>query len=217
MSAETAKGRDITDRSIQHALLKACKTRRNGLSTADISALSGLPLPVVRQAAPAFADEFRGRIQVSERGELIWSFPQGFTSRYTGFLPRTRRILEKARGITLKILSTLFKGWILFTLVGYFLLFVLLSIASVVALSAASMAGNSEGRSSRRSGGIGGFFLASRFIELAMRLWLYSELTRPSDGFNGRAWKTKNVKKTPLHQSIFDFVFGPPDPNGRGR
>lgn len=201
------------ERHIQRTLLKACKSHRSGLSTADLSALSGLSLPVVRQAAPLLADEFRGRIQVSERGELIWSFPQGFTSRYTGFLPRLRRGWEKTRTILFKILSTLFKGWILFTLVAYFVLFVLLSIASVVALSAASMAGNNDNRSSRRSGGIGGFYLAGRFIELAMRLWLYSEFTRP-DGFGRtRQRKAGREKKTALHQSIFDFVFGPVDPN----
>ncbi len=66
----------------EQKLLSTVKKKSRPMSTADIAAESGLSLDLVSRALPVLADEYRGRIQVSERGELVWSFPQGFTSRY---------------------------------------------------------------------------------------------------------------------------------------
>jgi hypothetical protein len=216
-----------SDRPAYLKVIETLKRRRKGVTVADVAAATALPLPTVRELVPRAADEFRGRLKVTESGEILYDFPQGFTSRYRGFSARLDRFLDKFIRISCAVLSWLFKAWILVMLLGYFALFMIIALAALT-LSVAGSSSNSNNRS--RGSSAGGFFLATHIFDLIIRLWFYSELTKSMTSGAGQAGRgyygngpysrggaagsfgTK-PKGRPLHKAVFSFVFGEKDPN----
>lgn len=205
------------DKKAYNKMLNAFRRNKSGLSIADITAKTALPLDTVHRLIPDLADEFSARLQVTESGEILYSFPHGMTSRYKGPAVLFKKILKSIGTISAKIGTWLFKAWILVMLVGYFVLFMAIALMALVASVAVSSSGSSENRSSsRRGGGLGGLYLASYIFDLVIRLWFYSEITKSVNrrGFDnfGRTAQ-KRPKGKPLHQAVFSFVFGDGDPN----
>jgi len=197
-------------------IVDAFKKNRDGATVADITARTALPLEKAKELIPRVADEFSARLRVTESGELLYSFPAGFKSRYRGLgvtLKRALRALGKAAAL---VGTLLFKAWIMVMLVGYFILFMAIALVALVASVAVSSSGSNDDRSSsRRGGGLGGLYLASRIFDLMIRLWFYSELTKSLDRSTyGRPYsRASRPKGRPLHQAVFSFVFGDGNPN----
>lgn len=203
---------DYNKDKVRSTLLSAFKKHRGEAVVADLVAFTGLPKYQVETELPALADEYRGRLKVTESGEILYSFPQGYSSRYRGFVPGFKRFWNGlVRGVS-RVLAFLFKIWIMVMLVGYFVVFLALAVLAIVASIAGSMAGNRGSSSRSRSSG-GGLFLATRLLDLFVRIWFYNEILKgPSQ--RGTAFGRSNAKKgRPLHKAIFSFVFGEPDPN----
>ncbi|MDR2478475.1 MAG: hypothetical protein LBD48_04085 [Treponema sp.] len=197
----------LKEREAYRAVIQALGRRRGGATAADISAASAVPLAAVRELLPRAADEYQGRLQVTESGEIIYSFPQGFTSRYRGFWAGLKRFSGKLGSGLAWLGSLLFKVWIMVMLVGYFALFMALALLSVFA----AVAGNSRNSSSRRGGGA---HFSFGLLDLFIRLWFYSELTKPARQYGGYGnRKPQSGPSRPLHRAIFAFVFGDADPN----
>jgi hypothetical protein len=167
---------------------------------------TALPLETVRELLPRASDEYRGRLEVTESGEILYSFPHGFISRYRSLPVRLQQIGGKfLRGLE-KAGAAVFKVWIMVMLVGYFLLFMLIALAALM-LSVVSVSGsNSNGRARRN--GDGGMYFAGNILNLIIRLWFYSELFKPR-----YASSPVRPKGKPLHKAVFSFVFGDGDPN----
>ncbi|MDR0644274.1 MAG: hypothetical protein LBG05_05080 [Treponema sp.] len=198
--------RNIKDKEAYTVITNAFKRQRGGATVADIAAKTALSLAKVKELAPAVADEYAGRLQVTESGEVLYSFPRGFKSKYRGFSVFLRKFSEKL-GKGLKIFTAwLFKVWIMVMLVGYFALFMLLALATLVI----SIGGGSSNSDSRNSRG-GGLFLAHSIFDLIIRIWFYSEITRSlNPNYRGRQSRPAG---RPLHKAIFSFIFGDGDPN----
>jgi len=185
-------------------IITSLKRKKNGATAADVCAATALPLATVNDFLPKAADEYSGHLKVTESGEILYYFPNGFTSRYRGLNVALKNIAKKVFGFLRTASSFLFKVWIMVMLVGYFLLFMALALASVFL----SVAAKSDSRGGRRGGGSANFGL----FNLIWRMWFYSELTRPRYGYDRGYVKPKNVK-LPMHKAIFSFVFGEEDPN----
>jgi hypothetical protein len=200
-----------TDTISYRKITEALKRRRRGATVADIVAATALPLASARELVPRAADEYSARIEVTESGEIRYSFPRGFVSRYRGFRAGFKRFLEKfGRGIKI-FAAGLFKVWIMVMLVGYFALFMLLALASLFI----AVAGRSSNSNSRQKNS-GGFYLSSSIFNLILRLWFYSELTKSTDPrhYRRESRSAERPRGRPLHRAIFSFVFGDGDPNG---
>jgi hypothetical protein len=207
-----AKVYDYKSDRVQDTLLGALKKRKGEASVADLVAFTGLPKHQVESELPALADEYAGRLKVTESGEILYSFPRGFTSRYRGLGPGLKKLWKGTKRFALALATYLFKAWIMVMLVGYFALFVALIVLAVLASFAAS-ASDRNGRSRSRSGG--GLGLAARLIDLFVRIWFYNELFK-SPGqrrYEVDARSRKRENRRPLHKAIFSFVFGENDPN----
>jgi hypothetical protein len=204
----------VKDKAAYRKITETLKKQRQGVTVADIAGQTALPLATIRELVPLAADEYAGRLQVTESGEILYSFPQGFKSKYRGFRSILRRGAEKVlKGLKI-VGAQVFKVWIMVMLVGYFLLFMLIALAAL-AISVASSSSSSDNRSEGRGGG--GLFLAGSIFDLIMRIWFYSELTKAVDrSFNGEYYTGRNArpKGKPLYKAIFSFVFGDGDPNG---
>ncbi len=205
---------------VRDKLVNAFKIRKQEATPADLVAVTGLPKPQVDAELPAVADEYGARLRVTESGEILYSFPDGMKSRYHGFWPGLRRFWKSFKKTAAKVSKAVFKVWIMVTLVGYFLLFIALTLLALCASVVVSVGGSSssDSRSSRRSGGgIGGLWLASNLIDTFVRLWFYSELFKtPEERYyenESRYARRQECKKRPIYTAIFSFVFGDGDPN----
>ncbi|MDR0759624.1 MAG: hypothetical protein LBF74_05870 [Treponema sp.] len=205
--------KQVRDREAYQKVTGALRGRRNGATIADIVAKTALPLRTVQELVPVAADEYSARLEVTESGEILYSFPHGFVSKYRGFRAGLRRAAEKIKNGIKIAASWAFKVWIMLMLVGYFVFFMLIALAALVLSMAASS--NSDNRSSRRGDGIGGLYLASRIFNMIIHIWFYSELLKTADPYyQGRgAVSQARAKSRPLHKAIFSFVFGDGDPN----
>jgi hypothetical protein len=202
----------IKNNEAYRKVLAAFKNQRKGVTIADITAKTALPLDSVRELVSVAADEYQARLQVTESGEILYSFPHGFVSKYRGFRRKLAGAMEKVKKGILIAGTWLFKVWIMGMLVGYFVLFMLIALASLV-ISVAGSSSNSNNRSSHRGNSLGGMYFASQIFNLIIRIWFYSELTKSIDG---RYYENRRAKPKgrPLYKAIFSFVFGDGDPNG---
>ncbi|MDR0387844.1 MAG: hypothetical protein LBH57_07370 [Treponema sp.] len=203
----------VRDREAYRKVTDAFRRRRNGATIADIVAKTALPLRTVRELVPVAADEYSARLEVTESGEILYSFPHGFVSKYRGFRAGLRKAGEKIKNGIKTAASWGFKVWIMVMLIGYFIFFMLIALAALLLSFAANSSSNN--RSSRRGDGIGGLYLASGIFNLIIRIWFYSELLKPAAPYyRGRETAfSARPKSRPLYKAIFSFVFGDGDPN----
>jgi hypothetical protein len=183
-------------------IVTAIKRKRKGAVAADICAATALPLSTVNELLPKVADEYSGHLRVTDSGEILYYFPNGFTSRYRGFFVTLKKIANKIFSFLKTAFAYLIKIWIVVMLVGYFFLFIALALATLFL----SVAGKSGGK------GKGGGSVSVGLFRLIWRIWFYSELTKSRNSYE-RVNKNQNSKTRPLHKAVFSFVFGEEDPN----
>jgi hypothetical protein len=197
----------LSDETAYRQLVKTLKAAGKPVTAADVTARSALPLEQVKALLPRAADEFSAALEVTESGEICYSFPRGFSSRYTGAAARWKRFCHAA-GTGLKAaLSLFFKIWIMAMLVGYFALFVLIALAALFFLVAASSSGKNR-RNNRDDDGGGINF--SGLLNGLFRFWFYSNV------FGGQSYRRSGRAAepgVPLYKQVFSFVFGDGDPN----
>jgi hypothetical protein len=188
------------------------------MTVADMTARTALPLHSVRELVPRAADEYNARLKVSGSGEILYSFPGNFKSRYRGFGASFGSFSEKALSALGSFFSSAFKVWIMIMLAGYFVLFILLTLAAVFLTVAAS--GSSGRRGGRRSsGGQGSAFFISRMTSMIFRFWFYSSLGGGGERGYSRNYPLRGSAggrggdERPFYKKVFSFVFGDGDPN----
>jgi len=204
---------DYDRQLVQEKLLKGFRSARSEATVADLAGTTGLPLQQIEAELPAVADEFGARMKVTEKGDILYSFPNGMKSRYKGFGPSMKRILRGVKKWAIEAAKAVFKVWIMVMLVGYFVLFLALALFAMVASVAVQQGGGSrDNRSSHRGGGgLGGLWLTSSLFNSLIRIWFYSELFKdPNERYRQSAARKE---RHPLHKSIFSHVFGDGDPN----
>ncbi|MDR0389255.1 MAG: hypothetical protein LBH73_04235 [Spirochaetaceae bacterium] len=190
-------------------LISVLRKNHGKATAADLTAKTALPLETVRELASAAADEYSGRLEVTQSGEILYSFPRGFTSRYRGFRAGLNRALEKC-GLALKTAGIwAFKVWIMGILIGYFTLCIALALCLVFVSISASRSNRSSGR------GRSSVHLDFSIFTLLMRRWFYSELIMSPYRSYGGAYRERRAPegKKPIYQEVFSFVFGDGDPN----
>ena len=216
--ANAPKVYDFPLEKVEAQVVTYLKTARGSSTVADMIAGTGLPKYQVEQAAKAALDENAGRLKVTESGELLYYFPDGMRSTVRGAGPSLRRFWKRFVSIAARVLSLLFKIWIVAMLVGYFVAFVALIVLAIVASFAASAAGNNNSRGRNRGGGLGGGFLMLRLLDLLLRMWFEAEnfdRRRGTSFFKGasNSRKPRDPNGRAFYKSVFGFVFGDEDPN----
>jgi len=209
-------GWKVPDSKAYEKVVGTFRKHQKGITFQDIAANTGLPLEQVKSLVPSALDEYSARLEVTESGEILFSFPGGFVSRYRGILPILKRFLSSLFRFFTAAIKLIFKFWILVMLIGYFLLFVAIAIASVFL----SVSGSFNSRN-RRSGRGGSMNFSFGIFNLFFRLWFYSEIFGSgrrrygSSLLPGRK-KSSGAGGQPLYKAVFSFVFGDDDPNRDG-
>jgi hypothetical protein len=199
---KTKKVYDFSMPRVKNQLVRVLKRKKNESTIADLISASGLPKHQVEETIKIISDEYRGHLKVTESGELVYYFPSGMKNQVKGFIPGLKRFLSGFGRVMKRILTFLFKIWIMVMLVGYFILFLVILIAALVAAIGISFSGKNRSRSSKG----GAFYLVIKLFELFARIWFYGQIIK-----GPRMQRRK--KGRPLHQAVFAFVFGEPDLN----
>jgi hypothetical protein len=143
---------DYNTEAIRTKIVDAFDRGRAESTVADLVVRTGLPKVQVEEQIRSVSDEYGARLKVTESGEILYSFPGGMKSKYSGFGPSLKRFWKSFKAVSKKVLTFLFK------------------------------AGSSNKSSSRRGDAGIGINLSMRLIELFVRIWFYSELFRdPND------------------------------------
>ncbi len=177
----------------------------------DIAGQTGLSTFDSKRGVETLMKKYSCRMQVTDRGELIYDFG--------GLVRRGRKTLrERVNGIAgllWKAFTYFFKVWIMLMLVGYFVVFVVLALVIAIA----SLLGDDRDRGFNMNSGV--LLLIIRMIsEFFFWKTITGNLTYQRDGHGYRyrqyepvasdLFKSKSRGKTKKFIiSVFDYVFGP--------
>jgi len=195
----------LTDDKAYKNIFNALKRKKNGVTPADVCAATALPLRTVRVLLPKAADEYNGNLQVTQSGEILYSFPNGFTSRYRGFNAVAGKVARFFSGAVKAALVFLFKVWIMLMLIGYFVFFLALAAAGVVLSVVVQSKSSERGRGNVR--------VTSGLFQILWRIWFIQEITRPRYGYPNTPVTQNKEKSRSMHKAVYSFVFGEGDPN----
>lgn len=195
-------------------LLRKIDRPERPLTIADASALSGLALRDAEVGLQYLSKEYRGRLRVGEKGDLLFFFPTGFSKPWVTEELATRTLRSVARGLA-GFARFMVRAWITIVLLGYGLMFVALAIA----LAARS--------SDERGGGLGGAFFAGFLRLIADALfWTFhpfSPFYIDTSEYGARAERRRmeahfaeqgqtlppEPPKVPFYEKVNRFLFGP--------
>ena len=180
-------------------ILASLRRLKGRVTVGDVVADSGLAADDVRAGLKELLESHRGHLEVSDSGELIYDFDPRLIQRDSE--PLLSRIVSGV-GRTLR---AGFKGWIVVMLVGYFVVFVALVIAALVA--------GQRGNDSRGGWG-GGRHRGGFHFDPLLWYWIWSPRWRLGRPYYGHRWERTLPKgdRVPFYKKVFAFVFGPDRP-----
>ncbi len=214
-------------------ILKSLK-KRDGVATAgDISADTGLGLEETEQALQEMVQHYQSHLDVDDEGQLLYRFDTSFKARGHRRGRWWYEFKKKAGWVG----KQAFKGWIMVTLVGYTVIFILLLLALAIAGIAAAF--SSEGEGGFAEMGILPIYLILRILELVFWFSVFDSLQERNRGRRRRSSRHRGARRgiyggqpmyrrrrrrglmdrlqakkkdkpdEPLYQKIFRYVFGP--------
>jgi hypothetical protein len=198
------------------------------LTVADAAAQTGLPLRDAENGLKWLSTEFRGQLRVTEGGELVHVFANGFRKPWEGRETRRRYAQAVARGL-MGALRFVVRAWVTIVLVSYALLFVALFLALTLARQ-----GDGDRRSNQQLPGGELAYVLFRVLGDAL-FWTFHPWS-PFSVYGAQGWGTPGYAgvygngngnvyaygrgraqrppepKVPLYERVNRFFFGPPVP-----
>ena len=180
------------------------------MTIADASVASGLALRDAEAGLHWLTSEYRGHLRVTEDGDLVHVFPNGFTKPWQS-REATWRVLSAIGNGLFGIGRFVVRAWLLIAMVAYALIFV----AIIIGLTFA------KGSSDRDDGvGLGAGLLGGLMRAIADALfwtfhpWSPLYVGSSNDaGFSGRRQRReRDPNEVPFYEKVNRFVFGPPVP-----
>lgn len=187
-------------------LVRTLPDPKKPLTVADASVASGLPLRDTEAGLTWLTSEYRGHLRVTEDGDLVHLFPNGFTKPWQT-QETLARVLSSIGGALLGAGRFIVRAWLLVVMVAYAALFV----ALVLGLTFAKQ-GSSDRDESPGFGILGGLF---RAIADAL-FWTFHPFSplyvMPGswDGYEAQGARARRTEpKVPFYEKVNRFVFGP--------
>lgn len=204
-----ARGVPLTPDASARILEAALVSPPAKLTVADAAAASGLSLAEAERGLHALVAEYRGHLEATESGELLFGFPHGFSKpweRKEG-LARFMASVGRALGGAARFVV---RAWVAIVLVGYVVIFLAMMLGLFFARSSSS---SSSDRGDSRGGSLFPYFL---FRLLADAFFFsYHPLWR-TDHERPRRWaatgRSRRDEGPPFYERVDRFFFGPPAP-----
>lgn len=185
-----------TERERREAVMAALRRLQGRATVADIAAATGLVRNDAELTLRSLLATHRGHLEVGQRGDLVWAFDPRLLTR--DHVPRITRVRRSAG----RLLRAAFKAWITATLLVYFVLFLVLAVAAIIAVFA-------------RGGGDRDFDLrGGRHFRMD---WLWFLFWTPDwrwgAPYYGDRYRLRGRRpRIPFYRKVFAFVFGPDEP-----
>ncbi len=209
--AVTPAPRLMDPKAAADVLVRNLPDPKNPLTVADASVASGLPRRDAEAGLTWLTSEYRGHLRVTEDGDLIHLFPNGFTKPWET-KETFERIVSAIGGALLGAGRFIVRTWLLVVMVTYAALF----LALVLGLTFAR-----QGSSDRDDDGPGLSILGGIFRAIADALfWTFHPFSplylMPGYGDEQRDSRTRRGQreepKVPFYEKVNRFVFGPTVP-----
>lgn len=180
---------------VKSSLIRALQKLGGHATLGDVVSATALPAPQAEDGLKSLLESYRGHLEVSDSGDLLYRFGRRLMRR--DHLSGWMRFKKTAWAI----FKTAFKVWTAVMLVAYFVIFVLLLIAALAANR------DDKGFGGRR----GGFGLG----DALMLHWLMggSGWSRGSLYYGDHhARRLPKDARPPFYKKVFAFIFGPEEP-----
>jgi len=122
----TIEQKRYTPERADEALTQALRGKKGRLTKADAITVSGLPSYLVDDSLERLLKRYKSRLEVTDEGELLYSFDPALVRRDE---PTLAERLRDAGRVLAKVGVWVFKAWITVTLVAYVVVFVALALA----------------------------------------------------------------------------------------
>jgi hypothetical protein len=199
-----------------HALIQALQDPRVPLTVADAAAASGLALRDADRGLQWLSSEYRGHLRVTESGELVFVFPNGFTKPWET-RDRISRVLSAMGRGAMGALRFIVRAWVMIVLVGYVAIFLAIVIGMMFA--------NQNNRNDRRGRLPGGelAFVFLRVLSDAL-FWTFHPFSPFAVGYGNFGYGVRHASfggatarrpardETPFYEKVNRFFFGPTPP-----
>lgn len=187
--------------TIVESLKKALDRVTAPVTVADASTKSGLPLHDTKSALNYLVGEYRGHLAATEQGELLYSFPTGFTKPWEQKEMLTE-LWRKTKKFTLGVMKFLVRAWITIVMLGYVVIFALI----IIALTFSKSSDRDEGHS------LSGTLMFHTLMRLVLDslFWTFHPFSPFAVGRGDfyDAYRPKK-KKMPFYEKVNRFFFGP--------
>jgi hypothetical protein len=183
------------------------------MTVADASVASGLALRDTESGLHWLTSEYRGHLRVTEDGDLVHVFPNGFTKPWETS-EKTWRILNAIGAGLFAAGRFVVRAWLLIAMIAYALIFVGIIIALTFAKG-----------SNDRDSGVGTAMLGGLVRAIADALfWTFHPWSplyvgsygATDDGYAGYQRRARQAERdpneVPFYEKVNRFVFGPPKP-----
>ncbi len=201
------------DQVARSAVIQALQKTRGKVTLGDVCGATGLSMAQAEVTLNELLLQFQGHLEVTSEGQLIYNFNPKLVKRDS---VSVLKLILNALAIAGK---WLFKVAIFIVLIGYFVIFLVLAIASILALLSGGKNNKSRSSSSKDSGGQ----LVALVFRLVINIFSHVEFNGKSESRsrgngegrsrgNGEKRSSSNQDTPPFYQKIFSFVFGPEEP-----
>ena len=184
------------------SLKSAIGSHKMSLTLADASAKSGLSLTETQDGLNFLVAEYRGNLAATSTGELLFSFPHGFSKPWEQ-AEKLSALWSKIKRSTLGILKFVVRAWISIVMVGYVVIFALILLAITF-----SSKNSDREESSSFSGGFM-FHMMLRML-LDSLFWTFHPFSPYQMAYDPYFDQHRIRKpKVPFYERVNRFFFGP--------
>jgi hypothetical protein len=201
-------------RAAARALESSLKDPRTPHTIADAAAESGLALRDAERGMHELTSEYRGHLRVTDKGDLLYVFPNGFTKPW-----QTRDAFDRAftrfGKAFVGVGRFVVRAWLMIVLLAYAAIFLAVVLGAMF---------TRQGNDNRRGGFAGGeiglvlfrvlgdalFWTFHPFSPFYVGYGGYSANTGYSNGYGRQRQRGRD--KTPFYEKVNRFFFGPTPP-----
>lgn len=201
--------KDLSTQDIIKRIKPQLEKAKGKFTVSDASAATGLSLDNAKEGLKELISLYQCKLEVTEKGEVLYNFGSKLERRGKKSL---KEIMSEVGAMLWRGFKIFFKVWITVMLVAYFVLYVLIMLALIIA----SSAGNRDNKNIRLPN------FGVLFADLFMRSASNAAIIYAMDShgyryrtYNQRKWGEPQQLETKKRfvQSVYDFVFGPERPN----
>ena len=181
------------------SLKSAIGSHEGALSIADAAIKSGLSLQDAKSGLNFLVFEYRGNLSATSLGELLYSFPNGFSKPWQQ-KERLAEIWQKVKKTGLGVLKFLVRSWISIVMVAYVVIFALI----LLAITFSKSSDRDEGPS------FSGTLMFHTLLRLILDslFWTFHPFSPFRIEYENQSYQARK-QKMPFYERVNRFFFGP--------